>query len=86
MPYFKPILNHVPLPSVQRPLASRTKLKDLTAEYVEARLNSKTEKNDLLPCLVNAVDPHAGARLTQLDINTEGFAMMCDSSIHLSYL
>jgi Cytochrome P450 len=34
-----------------------------------------------LSCLITAVDPDTGAKLTELDINTEAFAMMYDSGI-----
>ena len=80
MPYVKSVLNHLPLPWVQRLLTSRRKLRDLTAECVQARLDMKTKRKDLLSCLINAVDPGTGARLTQMDINTEAFAMIVAGS------
>lgn len=77
LPYLKKIAEHSPIPWFQRLFAARKRLVDLTADCVRTRLSTTDhDRKDLLTCLINAVDPETGARLTELDINTEAFAMM----------
>ncbi|KAF5227131.1 hypothetical protein FANTH_14857 [Fusarium anthophilum] len=71
----------VPIPWLQRLLKARLQVKKLTAECVSRRLNEKvTSRNDLLTSLIKAVDPETGERLTELEINTEAFAMIVAGS------
>lgn len=81
MPELMPFLKHVaawtPVPWFRRLFAARAQLKSLTADCVRQRLNEKiVGRKDLLGCLINAVDPETGTTLTELDINTEAFAMV----------
>jgi benzoate 4-monooxygenase len=77
LPYLKKICAYTPLPWFQRLFAARRKLVELTANCVRRRLDEKSAgRKDLLSCLIDAVDPDTGARLTELDINTEAFAMV----------
>ncbi|KAF2993660.1 hypothetical protein E8E13_000303 [Curvularia kusanoi] len=39
-----------------------------------------TDRKDILTSLIKAVDPESGAKLTELDINTEAFAMLVAGS------
>lgn len=76
LPLLKKLAVYTPIPWVQQLLAARGRLKDLTADCVRTRLRQKVDRKDLLTCLINAEDPETGAKLTELDINTEAFAMM----------
>jgi hypothetical protein len=78
MPYLKAIAQWAPLPWLQQLFKARAQLKELTADCVRRRLNEKLDsgRKDLLTSLIKAVDPETGARLTELDINTEAFAMV----------
>ncbi|KIW99464.1 uncharacterized protein Z518_11203 [Rhinocladiella mackenziei CBS 650.93] len=81
MPYLKAMAAWTPLPWLQRLTRSRAQLKNLTAECVARRLNEKvTGRKDLLTALISAVDPETGERLTELQINTEAFAMVVAGS------
>jgi len=84
MPYIKKASPYIPLPWLQRLLAARKKLRDLTARCVRTRLREKLSgRKDILTSLINAVDPDTGARLTELDISTEAFAMVYGFVQHL---
>lgn len=77
LPYLKMVAAWTPLPWLQRLFTARAKLKALTAQCVKRRLDKKISgRKDLLSFLINAVDPVTDARLTELDINTEAFAMV----------
>ncbi|OAL45725.1 cytochrome P450 [Pyrenochaeta sp. DS3sAY3a] len=85
MPEMMPMLHcfarYLPLPWTRKLMAARARLKSLTAACVRRRLNDKgANRKDLLGCLIRAVDPETGARLTELDINTEAFAMLVAGS------
>jgi cytochrome P450 len=77
LPYLRAVAAWTPLPWVQQLFKARAQLKTLTAQCVRRRLNEKLSgRKDLLSSLINAVDPVTGAKLTELDINTEAFAMV----------
>jgi len=77
LPYLKMVAAWTPLPWLQRLFKARAQLKALTAQCVSRRINEKNSgRKDLLTSLINAVDPETGAKLTELDINTEAFAML----------
>lgn len=77
LPFIKRALPYIPLPWLKRLLSARMKLKNLTAECVHRRINDKSNKRkDLLSCLIQTTDPETGAKLTELDINTEAFALV----------
>ncbi|KAH6952169.1 cytochrome P450 [Fusarium avenaceum] len=81
MPFLKTAFAWTPLPWFQSLLRARKQLKDLTAECVRQRIGDKSaDRDDLLTCLINAVDPDTGARLTELDIQTEAFAFIVAGS------
>ncbi|KAH6871509.1 cytochrome P450 [Thelonectria olida] len=81
MPFLKKIFAWTPLPWLQELLRARQQLKDLTADCVRRRIDDKDGgRNDLLTCLINAVDPDTGATLTELDIQTEAFAFIVAGS------
>ncbi|RYC79605.1 hypothetical protein BFJ63_vAg17512 [Fusarium oxysporum f. sp. narcissi] len=69
------------IPWLQRLFKARLQVKKLTAEFVSRRLNEKvTSRNGLLTSFIKAVDPETGERPTELDINTEAFAMIVAGS------
>ncbi|KAF5255579.1 hypothetical protein FOXYS1_14000, partial [Fusarium oxysporum] len=75
MPFLKALFAWTPVPWLQSLLRARQQLKDLTADCVRQRIGDKAgDRDDLLTCLINAVDPDTGARLTELDLQTEAFA------------
>ncbi|KAF9771807.1 hypothetical protein IL306_010532 [Fusarium sp. DS 682] len=77
LPWIKKVLPYIPLPWLQRLLHARAQLRNLAVACVRRRIDNKsTDSKDLLSCLLNATDPETGARLTELDINTEAFGMM----------
>lgn len=77
LPYLRSVAAWTPLPWLQRLFKARAQLKTFTEQCVSRRLNEKVSgRKDLLSSLINAVDPVTGAKLTELDINTEAFAMM----------
>lgn len=77
IPLLKKVSPWIPLPWFQQLFRARAQLKALTARCVRRRLQEEiTGRKDLLTALINAVDPETGARLTELDINTEAFAMV----------
>ena len=77
MPLLKKVAPWTPWPWLQRLFTARQKLKNLTASCVRRRMSEKLDdRKDLLTCLINAVDPDTGAKLTELNINTEAFAMV----------
>ncbi|KAM5384641.1 hypothetical protein ACJZ2D_001386 [Fusarium nematophilum] len=81
MPFLKMVFAWTPLPWLQSLLHARKQLKDLTADCVRQRIEDKGgDRNDLLTCLINAVDPDTGSRLTELDIQTEAFAFIVAGS------
>ena len=83
MPLLKAVAPWIPHPWLQRLFGARKQLRDLTARCVRTRLNEKgLARKDLLTCLINAVDPESGAKLTELDISTEAFAMVYVLSDH----
>ncbi|OBS16909.1 hypothetical protein FPOA_12545 [Fusarium poae] len=48
--------------------------------WLRRLLRARTDRKDLLSCLLVAKDPETGAKLTELDINTEAFAMIVAGS------
>lgn len=76
MPVVKSIAAWTPFPWLQSLFRARRNLRNLTARCVRDRISRKSDRTDLLGSLINAVDPETGARLTELDINTEAFAMV----------
>ena len=84
LPLLKKVATWTPWPWLQGLFAARQKLKTLTANCVARHLAEKvTDRKDLLTCLINAVDPETGAKMSELDINTEAFAMVSVSEVLL---
>jgi cytochrome P450 len=65
-----------PIPWIRRLVKSRAHLKATCANCVRQNLENRSERPDLLTSLINAKDPETGEKLTELDINTEAFAML----------
>ncbi|KAH6685925.1 cytochrome P450 [Plectosphaerella plurivora] len=81
MPFIKAVLPWTPVPWLQGLLKARQALKDLTATCVRRRMeDEKGARKDLITSLINAVDPHTGKKLTELDIQTEAFAFIVAGS------
>ncbi|KAK6197122.1 hypothetical protein LQW54_010917 [Pestalotiopsis sp. IQ-011] len=81
MPIFKAVAPWVPLPWFRSLFRARRQLKELTADCVARRMLKGTDRrNDLLTNLINSVDPETGEKLTELEINTEAFAMIVAGS------
>ncbi|KAI8217268.1 Cytochrome P450 monooxygenase ACRTS1 [Colletotrichum sp. SAR 10_77] len=77
MPFVKAVSPWIPIPWVQRLLAARQNLKNLTIECVRSRMaDPGAARKDLITSLINARDPETGSELTELDIQTEAFAFM----------
>jgi cytochrome P450 len=77
LPWIKKALPFIPIPWLQRLFHARAQLRNLTAACVRQRIEAgNTDRKDLLSCLLVATDPETGSKLTELDINTEAFAMM----------
>ncbi|KAF5703649.1 cytochrome P450 monooxygenase [Fusarium mundagurra] len=77
LPWIKKVLPHIPIPWLKRLFNARAQLRNLTAACVRQRIEAgASDRKDLLSCLLVAVDPETGSKLTELDINTEAFAMV----------
>lgn len=75
--YLRAAAAWMPFPWLRRLFRARAQLKTLTAQCVRRRLDEKVSgRKDLLTSLIDAVDPVTGAKLTEIDISTEAFAMM----------
>ncbi|ENH72102.1 Pisatin demethylase [Fusarium oxysporum f. sp. cubense race 1] len=81
LPWMKKVLPFIPIPWLQRLFNARAQLRKLTAACVRQRIDAGSiDRKDLLSCLLVAVDPDTGSKLTELDINTEAFAMIVAGS------
>ncbi|KAI8240806.1 Cytochrome P450 monooxygenase ACRTS1 [Colletotrichum sp. SAR 10_99] len=81
MPFVKAVSPWIPIPWVQRLLAARQNLKNLTIECVRSRMaDPGAARKDLITSLINARDPETGSELTELDIQTEAFAFIVAGS------
>ncbi|WKT51676.1 Cytochrome P450, E-class, group I [Fusarium oxysporum f. sp. vasinfectum] len=81
LPWIKKVLPFIPIPWLQRLFHARAQLRDLTASCVRQRIEAgNTDRKDLLSSLLVATDPETGSKLTELDINTEAFAMIVAGS------
>ncbi|RKK85612.1 hypothetical protein BFJ71_g14086 [Fusarium oxysporum] len=81
LPWIKKVLPFIPIPWLQRLFNARAQLRNLTAACVRQRIEAGSSgRKDLLSCLLVAVDPETGSKLTELDINTEAFAMIVAGS------
>ncbi|KAM5520510.1 hypothetical protein FOXYSP1_14400 [Fusarium oxysporum f. sp. phaseoli] len=81
LPWIKKVLPFIPIPWLQRLFNARAQLRNLTAACVRQRIEAgSSDRKDLLSCLLVAVDPETGSKLTELDINTEAFAMIVAGS------
>ena len=77
IPTFNKVAPSLPWPWVQRLFQARKQLKDIAAVCVSRRMHSPIgDRKDLLTSLIKAQDPETGAKLTELEINTEAFAML----------
>ncbi|KAJ3948563.1 uncharacterized protein N0V96_002820 [Colletotrichum fioriniae] len=77
MPFIKSVSPWIPILWLQRLLAARQSLKNLTAQCVKSRIaDTGAARKDLITSLINSVDPDTGSKLTELDIQTEAFAFM----------
>jgi benzoate 4-monooxygenase len=72
----KAFIARSPIPRLRRLVKSRAQLKSFCAEWVHHRIQYPSNRHDLLQNLIEAKDPETGAQLTELDINTEAFAML----------
>lgn len=72
----KTLIQYSPIPWIRRLTQSRAHLKGTCADCVNNKITNKSERIDLLHNLLHCQDPETGAKLTQLDINTEAFAML----------
>lgn len=69
----------LPFKWMQGLLQSRRKLRDTTAETVSRAIeehNQGKSRHNLLTQLIEAKDPETGAKLDEIDINTEAFAYL----------
>ncbi|KAK0381052.1 hypothetical protein CLIM01_01628 [Colletotrichum limetticola] len=81
MPLIKAIAPWIPIPWLQQLLTARQNLKTLTAQCVRNRLaDTGAARKDLITSLINSVDTETGAKLTELDIQTEAFAFIVAGS------
>ncbi|KAF5966130.1 hypothetical protein FBULB1_11832 [Fusarium bulbicola] len=81
LPWIKKALPFIPIPWLRRLFNARAQLRDLTAACVRRRIEGgPSDRKDLLSSLLVAVDPETGSKLTELDINTEAFAMIVAGS------
>nr|RBQ91806.1 hypothetical protein FVER53263_12478 [Fusarium verticillioides] len=81
LPWIKKVLPFIPNRWIKRLLNARAQLRDLTAACVRQRIEAGTsDRKDLLSSLLAAVDSETGSKLTELDINTEAFAMVVAGS------
>ncbi|KAF4480165.1 Benzoate 4-monooxygenase [Fusarium agapanthi] len=77
LPWIKKVLPFIPITWLQRLFNARAQLRDLTAACVRQSIEAgPSDRKDLLSCLLVAVDPETGSKLTELDMNTEAFAMI----------
>ena len=74
--FSKLIVAWSPFERLRKLIKSRAYLKNTCAECVSHRINNPSNRKDLLGALIKAQDPETGAKLTELDINTEAFAML----------
>ncbi|KAI2780876.1 putative cytochrome P450 [Daldinia loculata] len=79
--FFKSIIPMLPIPRLRQLIESRGKLKETCADCVETRRHqSSTNRLDLMQHLLDAKDPETGAKLTDLEINSEAWAMLIAGS------
>ncbi|TVY16709.1 Pisatin demethylase [Lachnellula arida] len=76
----KALMGYSPIAWIRRITRSRRLLKEKCASCVRRKMEDPSERLDLLQSLVRCQDPGTGARLTELDINTEAFAMLVAGS------
>uniref|UniRef100_A0A0D2Y9U4 Uncharacterized protein n=1 Tax=Fusarium oxysporum (strain Fo5176) TaxID=660025 RepID=A0A0D2Y9U4_FUSOF len=87
LPWIKKVLPFIPIPWLQRLFNARAQLRNLTAACVRQRIEAGSSgRKDLLSCLLVAVDPETGSKLTELDINTEAFAMIKTTVFALNHV
>ncbi|KAH8820178.1 cytochrome P450 [Xylogone sp. PMI_703] len=82
LPYSMKIGNRLPLPGLQKLLASRRGLSAQANEYVKAAIekHKEGERESLLANILEARDPETGARLTIEEICSESFAFLVAGS------
>jgi len=77
MPFLKKVTPWLPIPWVQKCVATRIALKRIAIDCVAKRLEkSQTDRTDFLSYLINARDPETGAKLSEDEINTEAFGLI----------
>jgi cytochrome P450 len=72
----KSLIKFSPIPWIRRLTRSRAHLKETCASCVNHKITNPSDRLDLLHRLLHCQDPETGAKLTELDINTEAFAML----------
>ncbi len=78
MPYSMYIGNKLPIPGLQKLLASRRQLSDQAAEYVKSVIETHKDGSleTLISNVIEAKDPETGARLSTDEICAEAFAFL----------
>ncbi|KAF2105145.1 cytochrome P450 [Rhizodiscina lignyota] len=78
MPYSMKIGNRLPIPGLQKLLASRRQLSAQAANWVKTSIekHSEGDRGSLLASILEARDPDTGARLTAEEICSEAFAFL----------
>lgn len=78
MPWSIKIGNRLPIPGLQKLLASRRRISAQTASYVKDAIANHKEgdRESLLANVLEATDPDTGARLTTDEICSEAFAFL----------
>lgn len=74
--FWKALSRISPVPWMRKLMKSRNELKAVCSDCVEYKMKESSDRPDLLKNLVEAVDPHSGARLTKQEINSEAFAVL----------
>ena len=74
--FWKTLIAWSPIQWIRRLAKSRAHLKSTCANCVSHKISNASHRPDLLQSLLNAKDPETGLKLTELEINTEAFAML----------
>jgi benzoate 4-monooxygenase len=72
----KTMIKYSPISWIRRLMRSRAHLKETCANCVRHKMENPSDRLDLLNGLLHCQDPETGAKLTELEINTEAFAML----------
>jgi hypothetical protein len=72
----KSLIRFSPIPWIRRLTRSRGLLKEKCASCVRHKIENPSDRLDLPQSLIYCQDPETGVKLTELEINTEAFAML----------